>query len=198
MTPVALRHLERPAAGEAVGALVFFHGYFGIPEDFLAFVDKIDPDRRFHGYLPEAPLHVRDGRWSWFDWEAPEEQITLVADWLDSLGVVPAWTVLGGWSQGGVMAYALALAPGRPPPSGLLALGAQLPIGPPLRLEPPFPAIAIGHGTADDAVAIDHARSARDALRAAGADVLYLETRIGHQIDQEIVPDLRSFLAQLP
>jgi len=28
--------------------------------------------------------------------------------------------------------------------------------------------------------------------------VLYLETGIGHSIDQEIVPDLRSFLAALP
>jgi phospholipase/carboxylesterase len=201
MTTAALRHLERPDAGEAAGALVFFHGYFGIPDDFLAFLDKIDPGRRFDGYLPQAPWHVRDGRWSWFDWEAPEspeKQVAPVAAWLDSLGVVPARTVLGGWSQGGVMAYALALAPGRPPPSGLLALGAQLPIGPPLRLEPPFPAIAIGHGAADDAVSVEHARQARDVLRAAGADVLYLETGIGHQIDQEIVPDLRAFLAQLP
>jgi phospholipase/carboxylesterase len=199
--PANLRHLERHAAGEPTGAVVFFHGYFGIPEDFLAFLDKIDPARRFDGYLPQAPRHVRDGRWSWFDGHAPkslEEQVAAVAAWLDSLEVEPARTVLGGWSQGGVMAYALALAPGRPRPAGVLALGAQLPIGPPLDLEPPFPPVAIGHGTADDAVAIEHARRARDILRLAGADVLYLETGIGHSIDQEIVPDLRSFLAALP
>ena len=55
-----------------------------------------------------------------------------------------------------------------------------------------------GHGTADDAVDVEHARGARDLLRGAGADVLYLETGIGHRIDQEIVPTLRDFLAKLP
>lgn len=201
MIVAALRHLERPAAGDPVGALVFFHGYFGVPEDFVAFLDKIDPDRRFHGYLPEGPHPVGDGRTSWFDRDAPEspeEQLAPIAAWLDSLPVGAARTVLAGWSQGGMVAYALALARGRPRAAGVLALGAMLLSDPPPDLERPLPRIAIGHGTADDAVDIEHARGARDVLARAGGDVLYLETGIGHEIDQEIVPDLRAFLATLP
>jgi phospholipase/carboxylesterase len=201
VTATALRHLERPPAGEPIGALVFFHGYFGIPKDFLPFLDKIDPERRFHGYLPEGPLLINEGRTSWFDRDAPEsseEQLAPVAAWLDALPIPAARTVLAGWSQGGMVAYALGLTRGRPRPAGLIALGAQLPPEPPPDLERPSPPIAIGHGTADDAVDVEHARAARDLLRGAGAEVLYLETGIGHQIDQAIVADLRAFLAKLP
>jgi predicted esterase len=198
VTAATLRHLERPAARDPVGALVFFHGYFGIPEDFVAFLDKIDPDRRFHGYLPEGPWPVHDGRTSWLDREAsesPEEQLAPVAAWLDSLPVAAARTVLAGWSQGGMVAYALGLARGRTRPAAIMALGALLPSDLTLDLERPPPPVAIGHGTADDAVDVGHARTARDVLAAAGGDVLYLETGIGHEIDQQIVPDLRAFLA---
>jgi hypothetical protein len=52
---VTLRHVDRPPAGYAVGALVFFHGYSGDPTDFVAFLNEIDPERRFHGYLPRVP-----------------------------------------------------------------------------------------------------------------------------------------------
>lgn len=201
MTVAALRHLERLPAGDPVGALVFFHGYFGIPEDFLPFLDKIDPDRRFHGYLPEGPRPLSERRTSWFDGDAPEspeQQLAPIGGWLDALPFPAARTVLGGWSQGGMVAYSLALARHRPRPAGVVALGALLPPEPPPDLERPFPRIAIGHGTADDAVDVEHARGARDLLRGAGADVLYLETGIGHRIDHEIVPALRDFLAKLP
>ena len=80
----------------------------------------------------------------------------------------------------------------------MIALGALLAPDPPPDLARPFPPIAIGHGAADDAVDVEHARAGRDLLRGAGADVLYLETGIGHRIDQEIVADLRAFLAKLP
>jgi predicted esterase len=58
---VTVRHLERPAAGDPVGALVFFHGYGGTPVEMIGLLDKIDPERRFHGYLPEAPYRDPDG-----------------------------------------------------------------------------------------------------------------------------------------
>ena len=196
-----LRHVDRAARGEPVGALVFFHGYFGIPEDFVAFVDKIDPERRFHGYLPQGPYPVADGRASWFDQdstESPETQLAPVAEWLDALRDPPERTVLGGWSQGANVAYTLALAAGRPRPAGILALGGGFrdEIAPDLAR--PLPPIAIAHGRADDVVPVDVARHVRDRLEEAGASVVYRETDIGHEIDQAVVPALRAFLAKLP
>ena len=55
-----LQHIDRPPVGDSVGALVFFHGYSGDPADLVAFLNKIDPERRFHGYLPQAP-HPGEG-----------------------------------------------------------------------------------------------------------------------------------------
>ena len=195
-----LRHVDRAAAGEPVGALVFFHGYFGIPEDFVAFLDKIDPEQRFHGYLPQAPYPIEDGRGSWFSRdsvEPPEEQLAPVAEWLDALPYPPERTVLGGWSQGTNVVYAFGLAAGRPRPAGILALGGGFRDEIPPDLARPLPPIAIAHGRADDVVPVDVARHARDRLEQAGATVLYRETDIGHEIDQAVIPELRAFLAKL-
>ena len=196
---MGLRHIERPAAGEPAGALVFFHGYYGIPEDFLAFLDKVDPDRRLHGFLPQGPRPLSEGRASWFDFDAPAlEQLAPVSEWLDSLPFPAERMIFGGWSQGTATAYVLALAAGRPCPAGVLALGGSLPEDPPLDLERALPRVAIAHGTEDEAVPVERARRARDLLRRAGADVLYRESAIGHLIDQDMVPDLRAFVATLP
>jgi phospholipase/carboxylesterase len=198
---VTLRHADRPAAGDPVGALVFFHGYSGTPEDFTAFLDKIDPERRFHGYLPQGPHVVGDGRASWFPRDStdpPEMQLAAVAAWLDSQPYPPEQTVLGGWSQGANVAFTLAFGAGRARPAGVLAFSGGFRDGPPANLEPPLPPVAIAHGRADDSVPIDAARHTRGVLQRAGATVLYLETDVGHEIDQAVIPDLRAFLAKLP
>jgi phospholipase/carboxylesterase len=189
-----VRHVERPSAGDAVGALVFFHGVWGVPDDFLPFMDKLDPARRFHAYLPQGPHPMSEGRFSWDEQKsgvlAPE-----VATWLHALPFDASRMVLGGWSQGTWAAYTLALEPGRPRPAGVIALGGWLPSG--VDLEAPLPRFAIAHGTADESVDVEHARRARDVLQAAGADVLYRETAVGHEIDQAVLPDLRGFLQSL-
>jgi phospholipase/carboxylesterase len=180
--------VERPAADGPAGALVFLHGYWGIPRDFLPFLDKLDPGRRLHGYLPQAPTHVSEGRFSW------EGSGAELEEWLDALPHPPERIVLGGWSQGTWRAYRLALAPGRPRPAGLLALGGRLDED--LVLEPPLPPVLIAHGRDDEPVPVEHARAARDRLVAAGAEVAYFETAIDHRIDQAVVPELRRFVAE--
>jgi len=195
-----IRHVERPPAASAVGALVFFHGYAGGAGDFVAFVDKIDPERRFHGYLPEGPHAVPGDRWSWFDRESadPEEkQLAAVVEWLDRLPYARARTVFGGWSQGANVAYTLGLGPRFARPAAVVALGGGFRDGLPPDLDRPLPPVAIAHGRADTAVPVDVARRVRDALEGAGAAVLYRETEVGHEIDQAVVPDLRAFLAKL-
>ena len=197
---MTVRHVERPAAGDPVGALVFFHGFGGGAEEWLGFLDKLDPERRFHGYLPQAPLDP-DGQTSWFrrtGTERPETQLAAVVAWLDGLPYRREQIVLGGWSQGTNLAYALALGPGHARPAGLIALGGGFRRELPPDLERPLPPIAIAHGRADEAVPVGVARETRDVLERAGASVLYCETDIGHAIDQAVIPELRAFLASLP
>jgi phospholipase/carboxylesterase len=122
----------------------------------------------------------------------------LAAGWLDSLlaehGIAHGHAVLGGFSQGAVMAYALGLGAGRPAPAGLLALSGFLPTVEGFELdlsERTGLPVAIGHGTNDPIIDVAFAREARDRLEAAGARVTYREFPITHTIDPR-------FLAELP
>jgi phospholipase/carboxylesterase len=105
--------------------------------------------------------------------------------------------VLGGFSQGCAMAYALALFRGRPRPDALLALSGFVPRveGYELDLEPPFPRIAIAHGTYDPVIEVAWGRAARDLLTEAGAEPLYHEFPGQHWIDPELLPALRELVA---
>jgi phospholipase/carboxylesterase len=62
-------------------------------------------------------------------------------------------------------------------------------------LEPPFPPIAIAHGTYDPVIPVEFGRQARDRLEAAGAEVWYRESPIEHSIDPQVVLELRSLVA---
>jgi predicted esterase len=192
-----IRHVERPASGEAAGALVFFHGFWGIPEEFVAYLDKLDPERRLHGFLPQAPVHVNEGRYSWDERdspEPPESQLAVVADWLDA--VPYERKVLGGWSQGGWAARLLGLGAGRPRPSGLIVLGAPYFAGERLELQH-APEVLIGHGRSDESVDVGQARRFRDDLLAAGAAVTHLETDGGHHTEDAWLLDIRKYLTRV-
>jgi len=104
--------------------------------------------------------------------------------------------VLGGFSQGSMMSYALALGAGRPRPAGLIALSGFFPRveGLEYDLEPPFPPIAIGHGTYDPVIGVEWGRQAKELLESAGADVLYREYPFPHAVDPSFLAELRPWL----
>jgi predicted esterase len=194
----ALTHLERPAAADARGALVFFHGFYGVPEDFVPFMDKIDPARRLHAYLPRGPWPMSEGRTSWLNPDHTKESPTdlePVWQWLDSIPFYPENTAFAGWSQGAKVAYAAGLGR-RPRPAAVVALGGRLPDPGELDLGGGLPPVLIGHGSEDDSVPVEHARHARTVLAAAGAEVVYLETQVGHLIDPSVIPRVREFLTR--
>jgi phospholipase/carboxylesterase len=125
----------------------------------------------------------------------------LAGSWLDSLvtesHVEPGRTVLGGFSQGAVLAWALALGVGRPRPAAVLALSGFVPTVPGLALdlEPPLPRVAIGHGALDPVISVDWGRRARDLAGGAGADLLYHESPVGHTIDPAFLRALVPWVA---
>jgi phospholipase/carboxylesterase len=106
--------------------------------------------------------------------------------------------VLGGFSQGAVMSYALGLGAGRPRPAGILAFSGFLPSAPgfELDLSLPLPPVAIGHGSFDEVIGVEWGRQARQVLGDAGADVLYRESPLPHAIDPMYLRDLRLWLAE--
>ena len=200
-----LRALERPAAGDPEGALVLMHGRGADEYDLFPLLDALDPERRLLGLAPRGPLSLPPGGAHWYELgemgKPPAETFhptfALASDWLDGIAVPMERTVLGGFSQGAMMAYALGLGAGRPRPAGIIALSGFLPEieGFEYDLSPPLPPIAIAHGTLDPVIGVDWGRRARAQLEAAGADVLYHESPIPHTIDPAFLVELRPWLA---
>jgi phospholipase/carboxylesterase len=193
---------ERPAAGEPDGALVLFHGRGANEYDLLPLLDELDPHRRFHGYCPRGPLALPPGGAHWYvvprvgypDPPTFAEGFAAAAGFVDALPYERI--VLGGFSQGAVMALSVGLGEGRPRPAAVIAFSGFLPEveGWALGGEP-WPAIAIGHGTYDQVIPVELGHRARNRLVASGADVLYRESAMAHAIDPAFVSDLRPFLA---
>ena len=198
----------RPAAGTPEGALVLFHGRGADELDLYPLLDGVDPERRLVGATPRGPLALPPGGAHWYvlgGIGTPEAQTFLVSydaasEWLDAFvaeqGLGFERVVLGGFSQGGVMTYSLGLGAGRPRPAGLIALSSFIPTveGFSLELSPPLPRVAIGHGTHDNVIGVEWGRRARATLEAAGADVLYRESPMFHQIDPNFVSEIADWL----
>ena len=197
---MSLRALERPAAGEPEGALVLFHGRGADEHDLFPLLDALDPERRLQGYTPRGPFALPPGGAHWYvvprvgypDHKSFHVGYSAAAEWLDALPFPAERVVIGGFSQGAVMSFALGLGKGRPRPAALLALSGFIPTveGWELDLESPFPPIAIVHGQYDPVISVEFARTARAVLEEAGAEPLYRELPIEHWIDPAVLPEL--------
>jgi phospholipase/carboxylesterase len=117
-------------------------------------------------------------------------------------GVSPDRVVYGGFSQGTVMSWALALDPGRAAPAGVIALSGFIPTvegwEPDLASRSGIKAY-IHHGANDPTIVAEFGRDAARRARAAGMEVVYDETDAGHWLPPEIVPRMRALVeAALP
>lgn len=206
----ALVHLVRPATEEPAGLLVLFHGRGADERDLYPLLDLLDPGRRLLGVTPRGPLHLRPGGAHWYavheigftDPGTFTETFAQASSWLNELAVMTGLglerTIIGGFSQGAVMTYALGLGEGRPRPAGLIALSGFVPTVPgfALDLESPLPPVVIGHGALDPVVPVEWSRRARQLLEDAGAEPLYRESpHMGHAIDPAIVRELPGWVA---
>ena len=206
---MTLAYRERPAASEPEGLLVLFHGRGADEHDLFPLLDLLDPERRLLGVTPRGPLSLPPGGAHWYAVQEigyPDPGTFLptyeaASDWLASLaeetGIGLERTVLGGFSQGAVMTYALGLGRGRPRPAALVALSGFMPTVPgfELDLEPALSPVAIGHGSLDPVISVEWSRRAKQALEAAGAEVLYREYPLPHAIDPRFLVELAPSIA---
>jgi phospholipase/carboxylesterase len=202
---VSLQALTRPAAGEPEGLLVLFHGRGADEHDLYPLLDVLDPERRLLGLTPRGPLSLPPGGAHWYvvhevgypDASTFGPTYEAASAWLDGLGFPPERTVLGGFSQGAVMSYALGLGAGRPRPAAIVGLSGFVPTvdGWNADLEPPLPRVAIGHGAYDPVISVEFSRRARQLLEEAGADVLYRESPLPHTIDPRFLEEVGGWLA---
>ena len=208
----ALAFAERPpAGGEAGGLLVLHHGRGTDEHDLLGLGEALDPQRRLHVITPRAPLRLPGSPgYHWYvvprvghpDPATFHAAYASLAELHDELwqrtGLGPERTVLGGFSMGSVMSYALGLGVDRPAPSGLLIFSGFVPIvdgwSPDLESRSDLRAF-IAHGRRDPIMEVAFARRARELLEEDGVEVEYHESDAAHQIDPSHVPAAVAWLS---
>ena len=198
---MSLQTRVRPAEGEPEGALVLFHGRGADENDLYPLLDLLDPERRLTGYTARGPLSLPPGGAHWYalgglgtpDPATFAPTFDRAAAWVDSLEVPAERLVLGGFSQGAVMSFALGLGRGRPKPAAIAAFSGFAPTvdgwEPDLGDRPP---VAIGHGTFDPVIPVEFAREARRLL--GDENLLYREYPLQHAIDPQFVAEVSAWL----
>jgi phospholipase/carboxylesterase len=201
---------ERPAAGAPEGLLVLHHGRGADEHDLLGLADVLDPDRRLHVATPGGPLRIPG--WPGRHWyvvprvgfpdpdtfaRAYEALSAFHDDLWERTGVAPAQTVLGGFSMGSVMSYALGLGPDRPAPAGVLAFSGFVPTVDgwmPSLPDRTDTRVFIAHGRLDPVIDVGFAHRAKELIEAGGLPLEYHESDAAHHIDPAHVPAAVSWL----
>jgi len=209
----SLFQLERAADGEPAGLLVLHHGRGTSERDLIGLADLLDPGRRLRVVTPRAPLTLPGSPgYHWYlvprvgypDRESFEAARTALAELHDRLwaetGIGPGRTVLGGFSMGAVMSYAMGLGADRPAVAGILAFSGFVPTveGWELSLADRTGTRAfVSHGRHDPIIGIEFAERARDLLEDGGLDVTYRESELGHQIDPAHLRDASDWVNEV-
>jgi len=190
------------------------HGWGANAFDLLGLAPLL-VDGRFLVIAPQGPIVVPFGPspehghgYGWFPittgappdpaafGEAVDELRSFLSAAQQRYPIDPRKLVVLGFSQGGVMAYALALAqPERF--AGLAALSSWLPA----TLAQQFGSQARGqlptlvqHGTQDQLIDVARARESVESLRALGVPLTYREYDMAHEISPESIGDLIGWL----
>ena len=201
----------REPAGEPSGALILNHGRGADENDLHGLLDELDPERRLLGVTSGAPWYgIPPGGRHWYVVERvgyPHAETfgrsyAALAEALDALlaerGIDWSRTMIGGFSQGTVMSYAIGLGAGRPVPAAILANSGFIPEveGWEPDLTGRRPAVLIHHGADDPVITADFGRDAARRLTEAGLEPAYRETAAGHWLPPEILGEEHAFVGE--
>jgi phospholipase/carboxylesterase len=206
--------------------VVLLHGYGAPGEDLVPLQRVLQVPREVRFVFPEAPLSPAElrafGGRAWWNidimalqqamaegrarerlYTVPDglaearAQVTAMLDALQAeLGVGSEQMILGGFSQGSMLACDLVLRDSRPF-AGLVLLSTT-----PLCIQEWQPLMAARkglpvlqtHGTHDQLLPHDLAEEERDMLRAAGLDVSWVSFRGGHELPSQVLDALGQFI----
>lgn len=207
---------------EAAPAVLLCHG-FGAPGDDLVPLGEVcDPEGRWRWVFPEGPLDLRaqgiSGRAWWpidmlrlqqamvsGDLESLASDIpegltparALLEGAIDALGLHPSELVVGGFSQGAMLATELALSAPRPY-RGLAVLSGALIArsrwSAAAAVNGPALQVFQSHGRRDPILPFEGAEALGTMLVGAGARVQQVSHGGGHEIPAEVLAGLRAFL----
>ncbi len=201
-----------PAGDGPFPTIVMLHGWGSNAHDLLGIAPSIHAGEALV-LCPQGPMSMQIGPGQqghgWFpisgggptDLQALEASVEQLGAFLDRLLVEvpcdPRKLVLMGFSQGGVMAYALAL---RDPQrfAALVAMSSWLPaeLADAVAAKPEGVSlpILITHGTADPMIPVERAQESNERLRALGYAPVYREFDMQHELRPEALQQVLGFL----
>jgi len=206
-----------PANGQAPDtAVILLHGYGSDGNDLISLAPQWQPILPGALFLsPNAPIGMPMGGFQWFpiDWagdrlasrqtgiiKARPVVIELLEDLWSQTAITPERTILGGFSQGAMMALHVGLSlPADKTLMGVVGVaGAFLPpegFGGSELAKPP---VCLVHGDRDDVVHPEHSAEADSLLRGAGFDVSYhVSPGVGHGISPDGLAFITDFISKV-
>ena len=189
--------------------VIMLHGFGANMQDLAGIAPVIDSQGYVYAF-PNGPEALQIApNMTGYSWTHPErlrdpEEDAKTRDMLNGFfhevmeqhGVEPGHAVLGGFSQGGRMAYACGL--GRPDLfAGVMALSAAVFDTEPLREQLPAERtqpVFIAHGESDMTVSVEQARMTKAFLESEGYQPVYNEYPTGHEISRTLLTDLTAWL----
>jgi phospholipase/carboxylesterase len=203
-----------PAGEGPFPTLILLHGWGASAHDLLGLAPMIHEGRALV-LCPQGPVVVPLGAgergYGWFPLNPglppnPEEfrhGAALLRRFVEQARgrypIDPEAVVVGGFSQGGSMAYELALRDAAHY-SGVMGLSTWLPAPlvddlPRLPEQRELPVLMI-HGTTDQVIDVERARESREALRQFGVGITYREFEMGHEIRPDALRVALRWLAE--
>lgn len=203
-----------PAGDGPHPTLLLLHGWGASAHDLLGLAPILHRGEALV-LCPQGPLAFQAGPgvpgYGWFplregqppDVEEIEASVTQLRGFLDAalerFPIDPKRLVVGGFSQGGFMAYLLGL---REPErfAGLLALSSWLPAElasgiAKSEAHAALPTLVV-HGTEDPMIGIDRAYTSRDTLLELGVPTVFREYAMGHEIRPEALREIVGWLEE--
>lgn len=190
--------------------LILLHGVGSHEGDLFSLESAFDPS--WIVVSARAPLTLRPGSYGWFpvqfspqgpvaDAIEAEKSRTLLGQFVDwavqEYQADPQRVVVGGFSQGAIMAASLGLTEPEKMTAAVLMSGRILPEVLPKvvplerRVRPQY---LVVHGTEDQVLPLHHGRASRDTLLSLGIRPHFLEFTMGHTITEESLAAVKDWL----
>jgi phospholipase/carboxylesterase len=201
--------------------IILCHGFGADNRDLLDLAAWIDPGQAHDWHFPQAPVPMPGfPGWAWFPRGQREllgalgggyfgrlenlsdpglaASATELDDWIERAGLPRDRLVIGGFSQGSMVALRYALDSAIPPAGAILLSGSLIDrAATAARLERPAFPIFQSHGRQDPVLEIAGARALRALLGTAGWQVDWHEFDGGHEINPGVLNKLCAWLDRL-
>lgn len=189
-------------------AIILLHGVGSNEEDLFRLADQLPKD--FYVISPRGPYTLGAGRYAWYNVDfSTGKPVYDTAQELSSRQAIATFiklvkekynldeVYLGGFSQGAIMSYSIGLLYANEV-KGIIAFSGRLleEIKPLVKKDDHLEKlkIFIAHGVQDSTLPVHYARGAKGYIKGLGISFSYHEYTIGHQISNEVLQDLNSWL----